>query len=79
MINVCKEEKNASLKEIQENTFKKIEVFKRETNKLFKEIQDNTSKVSKEINNTVKVLKTEIVEQKKTKSPGILVIKKLRK
>ena len=39
---------NNSLKEIQENTGKQVEVLKEETNKFLKEIQENTIKQVKE-------------------------------
>ena len=43
MIEAFKEDRNKSLKERQENTFKQIEALKEEANK-YKEIQENTIK-----------------------------------
>jgi hypothetical protein len=43
MIEAFKEDRNKSLKERQENTFKQIEALKEKTNK-YKEIHENTSR-----------------------------------
>ena len=43
-------EVNNSLKEIQENTGKQVEIFKEETQKSLKELQENTIEQVKETN-----------------------------
>ena len=52
MIEVFKEKMNKSLKEIQENQIKQVEITKKKTNK-YKEIQENTIKQVKDMNKTV--------------------------
>ena len=42
MIDDLKENRNNSLKEIQENTGKQVEALKEETHKSLKELQENT-------------------------------------
>jgi glycerol-3-phosphate responsive antiterminator len=44
---------NNSLKEIQENTAKQVEVLKGETQKPLKEIHENTTKQVMELNKTI--------------------------
>jgi uncharacterized protein YukE len=58
---------NNSLKEIQENTGKQLEVLKKETQKSFKELQENTIKQAKEMNKIIQDLKTEIETIKKSR------------
>ena len=49
-----KKDINDSLKEIQENTDKKIEALKEETQKKsLKELQENTTKQVRELNKTI--------------------------
>ena len=48
---------NNSLKEIQENTAKQIEVLKEEAQKSLKELQENTTKQVIELNKTIQDLK----------------------
>ena len=54
-----KKDINNSLKEIQENTAKKVEALKEETQKSLKELQENTTKQVKELNKTIQELKME--------------------
>ena len=49
MIEDFKEDKNNSLKEIQENTSEQVEALKDETQKSLKELQENTTKQVKEL------------------------------
>jgi predicted nucleic acid-binding Zn-ribbon protein len=70
---------NNSLKEIQENTAKQVEVLKKETQKFLKELQENTIKQAMELNKTIKYLKREIETIKKTQSGTTLEIETLRK
>ena len=44
---------NYSLKEIQENTGKKVEALKEDTQTSLKELQENTTKQVKELNKTI--------------------------
>jgi hypothetical protein len=44
---------NNSLKEIQENTAKQVEVLKEEVQKSLKELQENTTKQVMELNKTI--------------------------
>jgi DNA anti-recombination protein RmuC len=57
---------NNSLKEIQENTAKQVEVFKEETQKFLKELQKNTTKQVMELSKTIQDLKREVETIKKT-------------
>ena len=57
VIETFREDKNNSLKEIQENTGKKVEALKEETNKYFKEIAESTIKQVKGLSKTVHDLK----------------------
>jgi hypothetical protein len=59
---------NNSLKEIQENTAKQVEVLKEETQKSLKELQENTTKQVMELNKTIQDLKREVETIKKTQS-----------
>ena len=56
---------NNSLKEIQENTAKQVEVLKEETQKSLKELQENTTKQVMELNKTIQDLKMEVETIKK--------------
>jgi chromosome segregation ATPase len=60
---------NNSLKEIQENTAKEVEVLK--------EKQDNTTKQVMELNKTIQDLKMEVDTKKKTQSETTLEIETL--
>lgn len=60
MIEDFKKDINHSLKKIQENTDKEVEVLKGKTHKSLKEIQENTIKQVKELNKTIEELKMEI-------------------
>jgi uncharacterized protein YlxW (UPF0749 family) len=62
---------NNSLKEIEENTAKEVEVLK--------EIQENTSKQVIELNKTIQDLKREVETIKKTQSEKMLEIETLGK
>jgi chromosome segregation ATPase len=62
---------NNSLKEIQENTAKEVEVLK--------ETQDNTTKQVMELNKTIQDLKREVDTIKKTQSEATLEIETLGK
>ena len=57
---------NNSLKEIQENTAKQVEVLKKETQKSLKGLQENTTKQMMELNKTIQDLKMEVETIKKT-------------
>jgi gas vesicle protein len=59
---------NNSLKEIQGNTAKQVEVLKEEIQKSLKELQENTTKQVMELNKTIQDLKGEVeIMKKKTK------------
>jgi hypothetical protein len=53
MIDGFKKDLNNSLKEIQENTGKQVEVLKEDTQKFLKELQENTTKQVKKLNKTI--------------------------
>jgi vacuolar-type H+-ATPase subunit E/Vma4 len=57
MIEDIKKGINNSLKEIQKNTCKQVEVLKDETKKSIKELQENKTKQVKELNKTIYDLK----------------------
>jgi hypothetical protein len=59
MIEDFKKEINSSLKEIEENTGKKIEALKEEKHKSLKDLQEKTNKQVKELNKTIQDLKME--------------------
>jgi hypothetical protein len=63
---------NNSLKEIQENTGKQVEVLKEQIHKSIKEIQENTIKQVKELNKAVQDLKIEIETIKKSQVEATL-------
>jgi uncharacterized coiled-coil protein SlyX len=66
-----KKDFNNSLKEIQKNTAKEVEVLK--------ELQENTTKQEMELNKTIQDLKREVEMLKKTQSETTLEIKTLGK
>ena len=70
---------NNSLKEIQENTAKQVEVLKEKTQKSFKELHENTNKQVMELNKTTQDLKREEETIKKTQSETTLVIETIGK
>jgi hypothetical protein len=67
-----KKDINNSLKEIQENRGKQVEVLKEETQKSLKELEGNTTKQVKELNKTIQDLKMALETIKNTKgdNPG---------
>jgi DNA anti-recombination protein RmuC len=65
---------NNSLKEIQENTTKQVEILKEENQKSHKELQKNTTKQVKELNKTIQNLKMELETIKKSQRETILEI-----
>ena len=70
---------NNSLKEIQENTAKQVEVLKEETQKSLKELQENTTKQVKEMNKTILDLKIEKKRVKKSQRETTLELENLGK
>jgi hypothetical protein len=70
---------NSSIKEIQENTGKQVEVLKEETKKSIKELQENTTKQVMELNKTIQDLKVEVETIKKTQRESTLEIETLGK
>ena len=60
------EDINNSLKEIQENTGKKLEARKEETQKSLKELQEYMTKQVMELNKTIQDLRREVETIKKT-------------
>jgi hypothetical protein len=70
---------NNSLKEIQENTAKQVEVLKKETQKSLKGLQENTTKQMMELNKTIQDLKMEVETIKKSQRKTTLEIETLRK
>jgi chromosome condensin MukBEF ATPase and DNA-binding subunit MukB len=71
MVEDIKKDFNNSLKEIQENTAKELQVLK--------EKQENTSKQVMEMNKTILVLKREVDTKKNTQSEATLEIETLGK
>jgi hypothetical protein len=66
-----KKDINNSLKKIQDNTGKQVEVLKKETQKSLKELQENTTKQVKELNKTILALKIDNNKEiKKGDIPG---------
>jgi len=74
-----KKDINSSLKEIQDNTSKQVEVLNEETQKSLKELQENTTKEVKELNKTVQDLEMEIETIKKAQRKKTLEIENLGK
>jgi uncharacterized protein with gpF-like domain len=70
---------NKSLKEIQENTDKQLEVLKEDIQKALKELQENTTKQVMELNKTIQDLKREVETIKKTQRETTLEIELLGK
>jgi chromosome segregation ATPase len=70
---------NNSLKEIQENSAKEVEILKEETQKSIKELQENTTKQVMELNKTIQDWKREVETIKKTQSETTLEIETLGK
>jgi chromosome segregation ATPase len=70
---------NNSLKEIQENTAKEVEVLKEETQKSLKELQENTTKQVMKLNKAIQDLKREVETIKKTQRETTLEIESLGK
>jgi hypothetical protein len=68
---------NNSLKEIQENTAKQVEVLKEETQKSLKELQESITKQVMEWNKTIQDLKMEVEAMKKTQRETTLKIETL--
>jgi predicted RNase H-like nuclease (RuvC/YqgF family) len=68
-----------SLKEIQENTAKQVEVLREETQKSLKGLQENTTKQMMELNKTIQDLKVEVETIKKTQRETTLEIEILGK
>jgi hypothetical protein len=60
LVEDIKKDINNSLKEIQENTAKKVEALKEETQKFLKELQENTTKQVAELKKTIQYLKLEV-------------------
>lgn len=61
------DEMNESLKEIQENRIKQIEVFKEQRNKSRKDIHENKTKQEKEINKSLRLENGNRIKNKKQK------------
>jgi predicted RNase H-like nuclease (RuvC/YqgF family) len=70
---------NKSLKEVQENTAKKVEDHKEETQKSLKELQENKTKQVIELNKTIQDLKMEVETIKKIQRETTLEIEILAK
>ena len=60
MVEDIKKNFNNSLKEILENTAKKIEDLKEETQKFLKDLQENMTKQVMELNKTIQDIKREV-------------------
>ena len=72
MVEDIKKDFNNSLKEIQENTAKELQVLK-------KQKQENTTKQVMELNKTILDLKREVDTIKKTQSEAMVEIETLEK
>jgi chromosome segregation ATPase len=85
MIEDIKTDFNKSLKEIQENTAKELQVLKEKQEnttkqvEILKEKQESTSKQVREMNKTILDLKREVDTIKKTQSEAMLEIETLGK
>ena len=83
MIEDWKKDISNSLKEIQENTGKQLEVIKEETitttTKSLKELQKNTIKEVKDMNKTIQDLKMEIVTIRTSQRETTLELENLGK
>ena len=71
LVEDIKKDFNSSLKEIQENTAKEVEVLK--------EIQENTTKRVMELNKTIQDLKWKVETIKKTQSETMVEVETLGK
>jgi hypothetical protein len=88
-VEALKEEAQKSLKELQENTVKQVEVLKElhantpkqgeQTQKSLKELQENTTKKAIELNKTIQDLKMEVETMKKTQRKTTWEIENLGK
>ena len=67
------------VKELRENTAKHVEVLKEETQKSFKELQENTNKQVTELNKSIQYLKMEVETMRKTQRETTLKIEILGK
>jgi DNA anti-recombination protein RmuC len=74
-----KKDINNSLKELQKNTGKQLDVLKEETQKSLKELQENTIKQVKEMNKTIQDLKMKIETIKKSQKETTLELENLGK
>jgi hypothetical protein len=79
LIEDFKKDINNSLKEIQKNTAKQVEVLKEKSQKPLKELQVKTTKQVKELNKTIQDLKMEVETIKKSQRERTLEIKNPRK
>jgi chromosome segregation ATPase len=79
MVEDIKMDFNNSLKEMQENTVKQVEVLKEETQKSLKELQENTTKQVMELNKTIQDLKREVDTIKNTQSEATMEMETLGK
>ena len=79
MIEDFKKDINNSLKDIQDNTSKQVEVHEEETQKFFEELQENATKQVMELNKTIQDLKIEIETIKKSQRETTLEIENLGK
>ena len=79
MVEDIKKDFNNSLKEIQENTAKKVKDIKEEAQKSLKELQENTTKQVMELNKTIQELKWEVDTIKKTQRETTLELENLGK
>jgi chromosome segregation ATPase len=70
---------NNSLKEIQENTVKQVEILKEEAQKSLKELEENTTKQVMELDKTIQDLKMKAETIKKTERETSLEIEILGK
>ena len=83
MVEDIKQDFNNSLKEIQKNTAKELQVLKEKQENTTKQVeafigkQENTSKQVKEMNKTILDLKREVDTMKKTQSEATLEIETL--
>ena len=74
-----KKDLNNSLKEIEENPCKQLEVLKEETQKSLKELQEKKSRQVKEMNKTIQDLRMELETIKKSQRGTTLEIENIRK
>ena len=85
MVEDIKKDFNNSLKEIQENTAKKLQVLKEKQENTIKQVEvltekeEKTSKQVMEMNKTIEELKREVDTIKKTQSEAMLEIETLGK